>query len=177
MGNILRRGVQNYNVENRAHRVLDRKPKAAPKHPGSRDTQKDSKLPPIETLQKKDVNLLNMLQGINVDSSGYDPEFEKSKEIGSRLMPTDRQQKPEQTELWENIEHVPKGRLTVQQALELLAKHQRNRNEWPVERLAQEYSLNPIDTQNIVEYFQSFKVISMESKDSLPGNERKQLTT
>ncbi|XP_071956625.1 NADH dehydrogenase [ubiquinone] 1 alpha subcomplex assembly factor 4-like [Antedon mediterranea] len=171
MGNILRRGVKNFNVENRAHRLLDRQPKPAPKY-ATPTTSKYKNVSPIvatdsddiKRFQKKDNNLLTMLQSVNVDSSGNDPKF-NNRPKDSRVLPADRLRQPESTELWNNDDQVPDGRLSVSQALQLLAKYQRNRNEWPVERLAEEYKLNPLDVANILEYFQSFKVVPIGPKE------------
>ncbi|XP_038078203.1 NADH dehydrogenase [ubiquinone] 1 alpha subcomplex assembly factor 4-like [Patiria miniata] len=184
MGNALKMGVrtvQRFNAENRAHRLLDKdKIRSAPRHPTTaKEIQELQQKNPdvLEQQQKKDERLLGFLQNIRVDS--MDPEQQKlqpeettepkpSVSKMHRTLPSNRKPLAEATTMFEVPDEVPEGRLTVPMAMEILAKHKRNPKEWPVERLATDYKLDLTDTQNILEYFQSFKVIPIESSPNPP---------
>ncbi|KAF7645408.1 hypothetical protein LDENG_00204900, partial [Lucifuga dentata] len=53
---------------------------------------------------------------------------------------------------------VPKGKLTIAEALKALSSHQRDSQTWTPEKVAQEYSLNLKDTKALLEFFIPFQV-------------------
>lgn len=53
---------------------------------------------------------------------------------------------------------VPKGKLTIAEALKALSSHQRQPQTWTPEMIAQEYSLDLKDTKALVEFFIPFQV-------------------
>lgn len=53
---------------------------------------------------------------------------------------------------------VPKGKLTITEALKALSSHQRQPQMWTPEKIAQEYSLDLKDTKALLEFFIPFQV-------------------
>lgn len=53
---------------------------------------------------------------------------------------------------------VPKGKLTITEALKALGGHQREPQTWTPEKIAQEYSLDLKDTKALLEFFIPFQV-------------------
>ncbi|XP_041462439.1 NADH dehydrogenase [ubiquinone] 1 alpha subcomplex assembly factor 4-like isoform X2 [Lytechinus variegatus] len=178
MGGALRRIATNFNVESRAHRLLDQqKPRPAPKHPKTADkiAQYQRENPQILDQQKrKDENLLGMLKDVKVMSQEVagkrlmnEADAAESKKK-PRPLPQNRKSNPGSPSVFLEPDEIPEGRLSVEQALELLARHKRNKKEYPAERLAQDFKMDLEDTKNILEYFQSFKVIPVIDGKDVP---------
>lgn len=53
---------------------------------------------------------------------------------------------------------VPKGKLTIAEALKALSSHQREPQTWTPEKIAQDYSLELKDTKALLEFFIPFQV-------------------
>lgn len=53
---------------------------------------------------------------------------------------------------------VPKGKLTIAEALKALSSHQRQPQAWTPEKIAQEYCLDLKDTKALLEFFIPFQV-------------------
>lgn len=53
---------------------------------------------------------------------------------------------------------VPKGKLTIVEALTALSSHQRQPQTWTLGKIAQEYSLDLKDTKALLEFFIPFQV-------------------
>ncbi|XP_795121.5 NADH dehydrogenase [ubiquinone] 1 alpha subcomplex assembly factor 4 [Strongylocentrotus purpuratus] len=178
MGGALRRIATNFNVESRAHRLLDQqKPRPAPKHPKTAEkiAQYQRENPQIlEQQQRKDESLLGMLKDVKVVSEEVEGKrlmneadaAESQKK--ARPLPQNRKANPGSPAVFLEADEVPEGRLSVGQAMELLAKHKRNKNEFNAERLAQDYKMDLDDTKKILEYFQSFKVIPVIDGKDIP---------
>ncbi|XP_071800536.1 NADH dehydrogenase [ubiquinone] 1 alpha subcomplex assembly factor 4-like [Asterias amurensis] len=179
MGNALKSGVQRFNAENRAHKLLDKSSmRSAPRHPTTAKAIQELQTKNPEVLheqQRKDDRLLGLLQNIRVDST--DPAQEKPpdtdqlqpsalRSTSRRSLPLNRAPIKPQTTFFEVPDEIPDGRLTVPMAIEMLAKHKRNPKEWPVDRLATDYKLDLKDAENILEYFNSFKVIAIQEGPS-----------
>jgi len=64
-----------------------------------------------------------------------------------------------------DITDVPKGKLSLVEALKALNSHKMQPAVWPAERLAQEYALAPSDTKAMLEFFIPFnvKIVTPES--------------
>ncbi|XP_041462440.1 NADH dehydrogenase [ubiquinone] 1 alpha subcomplex assembly factor 4-like isoform X3 [Lytechinus variegatus] len=163
MGGALRRIATNFNVESRAHRLLDQqKPRPAPKHPKTADkiAQYQRENPQILDQQKrKDENLLGMLKDVKVMSQEVagkrlmnEADAAESKKK-PRPLPQNRKSNPGSPSVFLEPDEIPEGRLSVEQALELLARHKRNKKEYPAERLAQDFKMDLDDTKNTLEYF------------------------
>ena len=57
-----------------------------------------------------------------------------------------------------DITDVPKGKLSIVEALRALASHKREPQTWTAEKIAQEYSLNIKDTNALLQFFIPFEV-------------------
>lgn len=56
------------------------------------------------------------------------------------------------------LKDVPKGKLSIGEALKALSSHQRQPQTWTPEKIAQDYSLDLKDTKALVEFFIPFQV-------------------
>lgn len=57
-----------------------------------------------------------------------------------------------------DIRDVPKGKLSIVEALNVLNQHKNAPKTWTLEKLAQEYSLDLKDTKGLLEFFVPFDV-------------------
>uniref|UniRef100_A0A8C5DET0 NADH dehydrogenase [ubiquinone] 1 alpha subcomplex assembly factor 4 n=1 Tax=Gouania willdenowi TaxID=441366 RepID=A0A8C5DET0_GOUWI len=58
----------------------------------------------------------------------------------------------------EDFSDVPKGKLSLAEALKALGSHQHRPKHWTPEKISQEFSLDLKDTKALVEFFIPFKV-------------------
>ncbi|KAG7331897.1 hypothetical protein KOW79_005866 [Hemibagrus wyckioides] len=156
MGARVGRLFRNFNLEARAHREIGKnKPEAAPRHPVAVN-HSDSVLS-VREFQRKDDPLLNRLRQIYVDSK--DPQTPPSAGV-RRLQKVDR--RPLSTVLVPpgvcDITDVPKGKLTIVEALTALNKHKLMPQEWSAERIAQELMLSHSDVRALTCYFIPFNI-------------------
>ncbi|XP_071491309.1 NADH dehydrogenase [ubiquinone] 1 alpha subcomplex assembly factor 4-like [Diadema antillarum] len=178
MGGALRRAATNFNVENRAHRLIDQqKVRPSPKHPSTakKIAEYQRENPEIlEREQVKDERLLGMLKDVKVMSQEVegkrlmDADMATEARRKARPLPQNRQQKLGSPSVFLEPDTIPEGRLSVGQALEMLAKHRQNKEEYSAERLSKEYKVDLKDTENILEYFQSFKVLPLLDEKDVP---------
>lgn len=57
-----------------------------------------------------------------------------------------------------DVKDVPKGKLTLGEALKALSTHQREPKVWTAEKIAQDYCLDLKDTEALLEFFIPFQV-------------------
>ncbi|CAL8311672.1 unnamed protein product [Lota lota] len=162
MGARVSRMFRNFNLENRVIREISKeKPHVAPRH-------KTEILPSVsssdaaevsEAIHGKNDPLLSLLKTVYVQSKDPDPA-EPSK-------PTAEQEEerrplkfslPGQRHGLADITDVPKGKLSLVEALKALNSHKLQPKTWTAERLAQEYSLAAHDTKALLEFFIPFNV-------------------
>ncbi|XP_022049474.1 NADH dehydrogenase [ubiquinone] 1 alpha subcomplex assembly factor 4 isoform X1 [Acanthochromis polyacanthus] len=162
MGARVGRMFRNFNLENRVHRELAKeKPRMAPRHPDNLPLTASSPEAADAVNQKNDT-LLTALRSVYVEST--DPvaapaEDSKAvttgKETGRRplkfSLPGDMFGTVELTD-------VPKGKLTIVEAMKALGGHQHQPQTWTPEKIAQEYCLDLKDTKAVLEFFVPFKV-------------------
>lgn len=67
-----------------------------------------------------------------------------------------------------DITDVPKGKLSIVEALNALNNHKRNPQTWTLEKVAQEYSLDLKDTQGLLTFFIPFEVKILPPKKDAP---------
>ncbi|XP_008837828.1 NADH dehydrogenase [ubiquinone] 1 alpha subcomplex assembly factor 4 isoform X2 [Nannospalax galili] len=160
MGARVTRAVRNFNLENRAEREISRaKPSTAPKHPSTRSLLREqlSHHPEIEgEIARKDNKLLSLLKDVYVDS--------KDPVSSLRAKDTERQQEPKEFRLPVghhfdmNTMDIPKGKISVVEALTLLNNHKLSPETWTAEKIAQEYHLELKDVNALLKYFVTFEV-------------------
>ncbi|KAL1775993.1 NADH dehydrogenase [ubiquinone] 1 alpha subcomplex assembly factor 4 [Sigmodon hispidus] len=173
MGARVTRAFRNFNVENRAEQEISKmKPSTAPKHPSTRSLLQEqlSQHPEIkEEVSRKDNKLLSLLKDVYVDS----------KDPVSSLPVKDAELRQEPKEfrlpighhLDKNVMDVPKGKVTIVEALTLLNNHKLSPETWTAEKIAQEYQLELKDVNSLLKYFVTFevKIIPPEDKKAIPA--------
>ncbi len=65
----------------------------------------------------------------------------------------------------EGLQEVPKGKLTIVEALKALSSHQHQPQTWTPEKIAQDYCLDLKDTKALLEFFYTFQVQSIQPKN------------
>lgn len=64
-----------------------------------------------------------------------------------------------------NIKDIPKGKITVVEALTLLNNHKLSPETWTAEKIAQEYHLELEDVNSLLKYFVTFEVKIVPPED------------
>lgn len=174
MGARVSRAFRNFNLENRAEREISKmKPSTAPKHPSTRGLLQEqlSQHPEIkEEVSRKDNKLLSLLKDVYVDSK--DPVSSlpvKDAEV--------RRQEPKEfrlpigQQLDKNVMDIPKGKVSVVEALTLLNNHKLSPETWTAEKIAQEYHLELKDVNSLLKYFVTFevKIFPPEDRKAIPS--------
>ncbi|XP_062428710.1 NADH dehydrogenase [ubiquinone] 1 alpha subcomplex assembly factor 4 [Rhea pennata] len=159
MGARVTRVFRTFNVENRARREISKeKPTAAPRHPTARlDALADH--PEIqEEIYRKDERLLTLLKDVYVESR--DPPVQV-KDRGGEHLPC-KQEEKRLTKLGHlqalDVKKVPKGKISIVEALTLLNNHKLRPQIWTAEKIAEEYSLELKEVTSLLEFFIPFTV-------------------
>ncbi|XP_077343343.1 NADH dehydrogenase [ubiquinone] 1 alpha subcomplex assembly factor 4 [Lithobates pipiens] len=171
MGAVLTRALRNFNVESRAHQLIGKdKPSPAPMYPGTKEAVAAviSSHPEIqEKVFKKDDKLLSRLKDVYVDS--MDPE------VKHEVLPpaSEEFRGPKQTMssgfLNIDVESIPKGKITIIEALTILNNYKQSPQTWTAERITKEYNLNIQDTEALLAFFRPFevKIISLKNNKQI----------
>ncbi|XP_020492352.1 NADH dehydrogenase [ubiquinone] 1 alpha subcomplex assembly factor 4 [Labrus bergylta] len=165
MGARVARMFRNFNLENRVYREISKeKPQAAPRHAGSVPPPAGGSVA-AETVtedlaNKKNDPLVSLLRSVYVDST--DPAAaEMSKEDTADKESERRPLKfslPGASYGLAELTDVPKGKLTIAEALKALSSHQRHPQTMTQEKIAQDYCLDLKDTKALLEFFVPFQV-------------------
>ncbi|KAG7460675.1 hypothetical protein MATL_G00201230 [Megalops atlanticus] len=165
MGARVTRVFRNFNLENRAHREIGKaKPRAAPRHPMHKDIVKEigESREITEAIHQKNDPLLSLLKSVYVESK--DPPAQQSAKQPEALTVKDIERRPlkfshpgDPYGILE-ITDVPKGKLSIVEALTALSNHKRSPKTWTAEKIAEEYSLDLKDTKALLEFFIPFEV-------------------
>lgn len=131
----------------------------APKHPSTRGLLQEhlSQYPEIEEeVSRKDNKLLSLLKNVYVDSKDPLPSLpvknvERRQELKEFRLPIG-------DHFNQHITDIPKGKITVIEALTLLNNHKLSPETWTAEKIAQEYHLEPKDVNSLLKYFVTFEV-------------------
>ncbi|XP_046374316.1 NADH dehydrogenase [ubiquinone] 1 alpha subcomplex assembly factor 4-like [Haliotis cracherodii] len=152
------RPLKNFNVENRAHRAIDKQgdqPKVAPRYPSSApllDKFADDH-PEYLTAQKtKHGKLVDNMRKLQLDSHGPPPEI-KSK---PRPKPESRDKLEDPEFGFLEPERIPAGRTSIRQAMQFITQHQSAPQDYKSSQIAHEYKLDEVHVQQILKYFQTF---------------------
>ncbi|XP_026978196.1 NADH dehydrogenase [ubiquinone] 1 alpha subcomplex assembly factor 4-like [Sagmatias obliquidens] len=139
MGAAVTHAIRNFNLENRAQwKISKMKPFPAPRHPSTKNLLRKhmSSHPEIKgEIARKNDKLLSLLKDVYVDSK--DPVSSvQVKDAGKR-------QKPKEFSLPENhhpdmmnIKNIPKGKISIVEALTLLNNHKLYPDTWTAEKIA-----------------------------------------
>ncbi|KAL2792335.1 NADH dehydrogenase [ubiquinone] 1 alpha subcomplex assembly factor 4 [Daubentonia madagascariensis] len=167
MGALVTRGIRNFNLENRAEREISKmKPTPAPRHPSTKSLlgEQIRGHPEIkEKITRKDDKLLSLLKDVYVDS--------KDPVSSVRVKAAETRQEPKEFRLPKghhfdmNINNIPKGKISVVEALTLLNNNKLYPETWTAEKIAQEYHLERKDVNSLLKYFITFEVKVFPPKD------------
>ncbi|CAJ1077479.1 NADH dehydrogenase 1 alpha subcomplex assembly factor 4 isoform X2 [Notolabrus celidotus] [Xyrichtys novacula] len=172
MGARVVRMFRNFNLENRVFREISKeKPQAAPRHTVTVPPPPDTSGAETESsVQQKNDPLLKLLKSVYVEST--DPAAaETSKEettgVESERRPLKFSLPGDPFSLVE-LTDVPKGKLTIVEALKALNSHQRQPETMTPDRIAKDYSLDLKDTKALLQFFVPFQVeiIPPKTKDT-----------
>ncbi|KAG8011045.1 NADH dehydrogenase [ubiquinone] 1 alpha subcomplex assembly factor 4 [Nibea albiflora] len=167
MGARVVRMFRNFNLENRVHRELSKeKPLAAPRHAvKSPASGGSSEAVEADSLNKKNDPLLSLLRSVYVESTDPAAAAAASAEVPKEVtVGNEVERRPLKFSLpggpygLVELTDVPKGKLTITEALKAMGGHQREPQTWTPEKIAQEYSLDLKDTKALLEFFIPFQV-------------------
>ncbi|CAL1585459.1 unnamed protein product [Knipowitschia caucasica] len=165
MGARVARMFRNFNLENRVHREISRdKPLAAPRHP---EPSHPDPVPDREIINEKNAPLLNHLRSLYVEST--DPTHSPQPSTPNGAVAERRALQysvPMQQLGMSELTDVPKGKLTLAEALKALGSHQQQPQTWTVEKVAQHYSLDPRDCRALLGFFCPFRLQIIPPKDT-----------
>ncbi|XP_030171861.1 NADH dehydrogenase [ubiquinone] 1 alpha subcomplex assembly factor 4-like [Lynx canadensis] len=174
MGAAVSRAIRNFNLENRAEREISKmKPSPAPRHPSTKSLLREqmSHHPEIKgEVARKDDKLLSFLRDVYVDSK--DPVSSvKVTDAGKRQEPKEFRLVKGQDFNMMSIKNVPKGKISIVEALTLLNNHKLYPETWTAEKIAEEYCLEQKDVKSLLKYFVTFevKIIPPEDKKAIPS--------
>ncbi|XP_046407164.1 protein NDUFAF4 homolog [Ischnura elegans] len=164
------RRIQRFNIENRAHREISKeKPTPAPAYPTTiREIERIVKENPeaIEEQAKKNKDLDERLKVVYLKS--YDIKPEKTLDSGKPL-PANRST-PEETDFgFLEPKMVPRGKVTLRQALKFIAEYQSDPKVSSIANIASQNNISESMTENIVKYFRTFEIYIPEKKEQLGG--------
>ncbi|XP_049673630.1 NADH dehydrogenase [ubiquinone] 1 alpha subcomplex assembly factor 4 [Accipiter gentilis] len=159
MGGRLARAFRNFNVESRARREISKeKPTPAPRHSTSRLDELTEHPGIQEEIYRKDDRLLTLLKDVYVESR--DPPV-RVKDGGGEHLPC-KQEEKRLTKLGHlgdlDVKKVPKGKISIVEALTLLNNHKLHPQIWTAEKIAVEYSLELKEVNSLLEFFIPFTV-------------------
>ncbi|KAG9467698.1 NADH dehydrogenase [ubiquinone] 1 alpha subcomplex assembly factor 4 [Eleutherodactylus coqui] len=169
MGANILRAFRNLNVESRAHQLIGKdKPSAAPMYPGVREAIQTttSTHPDIQDkIYRKDDQLLSRLKDVYVDSTDPSPQVKAE-------VPLPKQEDwrlPKHMMMNGSfgiaVDNIPKGNISVVEALTILSNYKQSPKTWTAEKLAAEYSLDIKDTKAMLEFFTPFDIKIITSND------------
>ncbi|NXM99228.1 NDUF4 factor, partial [Sylvia borin] len=131
-----------------------------------------------EEVLRKDDQFLNLLKDVYVESR--DPPV-RVKDGGGEHLPS-KQKEKRLTKLGHlealDVKKVPKGKISLVEALTLLNNHKLQPQIWTAEKIAAEYSLELKDVNSLLEFFIPFTVLEFpkETKKAIPSQNPKKLT-
>ncbi|KAF0876070.1 NADH dehydrogenase [ubiquinone] 1 alpha subcomplex assembly factor 4 [Crocuta crocuta] len=172
MGAAVFRAFRNFNLENRAEREISKmKPSPAPRHPSTKSLLREqmSHHPEIQgEVARKNDKLLSLLKDVYVDSR--DPVSSvQVKDAGTRQEPKEFRLVKGQDFNMMSIKNIPKGKISIVEALTLLNNHKLYPETWTAEKIAEEYCLEQKDVKSLLKYFVTFevKIIPPEDKKAI----------
>ncbi|EDV94749.1 protein NDUFAF4 homolog [Drosophila grimshawi] len=173
---MVARKANRFNVENRAHRVLEReKPTPAPKYESNlRDMERTLELDPtfVDKLNRKDASLDTRLKDVYVTSKDQFIQRVLERQAAAdkldskllRKLPLERTTPDDFEYGYLEPIRVAIGRCTLRQALQFINDHQLDPEEWTAKRIAEQYKLKEAHVDNILHYFKTFSVYIPDQK-------------
>ncbi|XP_060046733.1 NADH dehydrogenase [ubiquinone] 1 alpha subcomplex assembly factor 4 [Erinaceus europaeus] len=161
MGAAVVRLLRDFNLEARVQREISRaKPRAAPRHPSAGALAREHEGQPPESPRRadRDEQLLRMLRGLHVRATdGHTDTLGVTAPVAPRP-PKELRPRREPGADAAAATCIPKGRISLVEALTLLDNHKRQPETWTAERIAREYQLDPRDVSALLRYFLTFEI-------------------
>lgn len=173
MGNrlaaLVSQPVRDFNIENRVEKVISAaKPRAAPRHPSDAKYEAETSLVDRSKVVEKQEDLVERLRNVKVVSS--DPQNQERvapPPAGSaRALPQSRTTPQQRKYGFFEPSVVPRGRLTLRQATQMLSDAQTNPAKFTPQALAAQYDLSEKDVHSILKYFRVFNVVMPGDDDA-----------
>ncbi|XP_033163664.1 protein NDUFAF4 homolog [Drosophila mauritiana] len=173
---MVARRANRFNVENRAHRVLEReKPTPAPKFDSNlRDMERTLELDPkfVDKLNMKDSSLDGRLKDVYVTSQDRFIKRVQERQaaeaaadkVEHRPLPLERQTPDDFEYGYLEPNRISPGHCTLRQALKFINDHQLDPESWPAKKIANEYKLKEPLVENILHYFKTFNMYIPDQK-------------
>jgi len=162
MGKILSslsRPLRNYNIENRAIKQISKpKPTPAPRHPSTvKHLEATRAAPSSKEFVKIPPEHLERLKKVYVTSE--DPVVHASdSESEKKKRPKSKEYLEEPEYGYMEPEVIPKGKLSMRQAVELITRHQSEPERWNADLIAKEYRLDLGITQKVLFYYRAYEL-------------------
>ncbi|XP_016961601.1 protein NDUFAF4 homolog [Drosophila biarmipes] len=173
---MVARRVNRFNVENRAHRILEReKPTPAPKFDSNlRDMERTLELDPkfVDKLNMKDSSLDGRLKNVYVTSQDRFIKRVQERQAAEaaadkaeqRPLPLERKTPDDFEYGYLEPTRISPGHCTLRQALKFINDHQLDPESWPANKIANEYKLKEPLVENILHYFKTFNMYIPDQK-------------
>lgn len=159
--------VRDFNIENRVEKVISaQKPMPAPRHPSDAKYEAETALVDKSKVLEKQEDLVERLRNVKVVSS--DPQVQEKAPLPppERALPQSRTTPQQRKYGFFEPSVVPRGRLTLRQATQMLSDAQTEPAKFTPQALAAQYNLNEKDVHSILRYFRVFNVIVPSADES-----------
>ncbi|XP_074605057.1 NADH dehydrogenase [ubiquinone] 1 alpha subcomplex assembly factor 4 [Brevipalpus obovatus] len=165
--NIYVRGVKkkimNYNAIERAMKYAEQEKKSvAPRHLSTQEKVMKyiEEHPEVKDIVvEKPKQLLERLKQVKVNSSGSNIEIVKPR--GKTKPMIGKEPKPDPEPFGDEgiVKHVPPGRITLAQAMDVITECSYNPEKYKPSQLASDLNLKEEDVENLVNYFQPLEFV------------------
>lgn len=157
--------VRDFNIENRVEKVISaQKPRPAPRHPSDAKYEAETALVDKSKVHEKQEDLVERLRNVKVVSSDPQVQEKAPPPHPERALPQSRTTPHQRKYGFFEPSVVPRGRLTLRQATQMLSDAQTEPAKFTPQALAAQYNLNEKDVHSMLRYFRVFSVI-MPSED------------
>ncbi|CAO2624018.1 NADH dehydrogenase [ubiquinone] 1 alpha subcomplex assembly factor 4 [Lemmus lemmus] len=168
------RSFRNFNLENRSEWEISKmKPSMAPKHPSTHGLLQEqlSHYPEIKKeVSRKDNKLLSLLKDVYVNSKDLVSSF-PVKDAEVRRQEPKEYRLPIGQQFDKNVMDIPKGKISVVEALTLFNNHKLSLETWTAKKITQEFHLELKDVNSLLKYFVTFefKIFPPEDRKAIPS--------
>uniref|UniRef100_A0A023FRN7 NADH dehydrogenase [ubiquinone] 1 alpha subcomplex assembly factor 4 n=1 Tax=Amblyomma cajennense TaxID=34607 RepID=A0A023FRN7_AMBCJ len=153
--------VRDFNIENRVGKVISAaKPKSAPRHPSDAKHETEMRLTDASKLLEKREDLLERLRSVKVVSSDPNAQVQETTPPPKSERPLPQSRTTPELRKYGFFEPsvVPRGKLTLRQATQLLADAQNDPAQFTPQALATQYNLSEQDVHSVLKYFGVFNM-------------------
>lgn len=119
----------------------------------------------LEEIKSNPKDLLDNLKKIRVSST--DDESNQFSERDQSKLPKMTKSQPYPDFGMAEPDVIPKGMLTVRQAIEIISNHKKEPEKWNTKSLAQFYSLDEKNLFAVLDHFKAFQVFQRRKEDQV----------